>query len=94
MSPNSIEGLFTTMLEQSPYRHKLLGAAVVNAWNELMPEAVLQKTKSVFFKSGTLFVKIETAPLKHTLHANKLQLIQRIEDKIQDNNTLQKIVFL
>ncbi len=81
------------MRNQSPHRHKLNEAAMVCAWKAIMPQAVHKRTARAFYKQGKLFLKLNSAPLRHELQLNKGQVLALLRAHTK-NDDLKEVVFL
>lgn len=61
---------------------KMLEIDVVDAWNELMGEAIAKKTDQVFVRDKVLYVKLNSAALREELSYGKQKIINNINEHI------------
>ncbi len=52
--------------------------ALLNSWENVVGKMIAQKTKKVFINKKTLFLTVNSAPLKNELRFHKLVLIEKV----------------
>ncbi len=62
-------------------------------WVGIMGQTVAKRTINLFYKDQKLLVKIESGPLKHQLHMNRIQIKDKLNDAI-GKDYIAEIVFL
>lgn len=84
---------FRRFLDKSRFGHRYLAMSVVGAWAEVMGKSVAQRTTQVSFKDDTLFVTLNSAPLREELIFLRKQIIPKINDEV-GKELVKKIRFL
>lgn len=54
-------------------------AALINAWGEVMGQAIANRTEKIFIRKDVLFVEITSAPLKHELNMSKQKILDNFK---------------
>ena len=88
-----IQEVIQQLITQSTHKHKFIEASVIDTWKKVMPLAILKRTRRLFVSKNTLFIKLDSAPLKHELQMSKSKIIQRLKEANQDCD-LADVVFL
>lgn len=81
------------MLEKYRLRHRFDQSYVVAHWDKIMGEAIATRTKKVFIKDRTLFLQIESAPLRNELVRAKSKIIELINREMK-SNLVDEVVFI
>lgn len=81
------------LIELYKLEGKLNEAALDQVWADLLGKPIAMRTTALFLKKSTLFLKIESAPLKNELWLAKDKLIEKINEKM-GNSTIKEIKFL
>ncbi|MEN7550282.1 DUF721 domain-containing protein [Rapidithrix thailandica] len=68
-------------------------AVIINSWAEVMGNTVAKRTTNLFIKDKTLFVKINSAPLKSELNMSKTKIVQLLNQHVKEK-VLEDIIFL
>lgn len=55
---------------------------IQNTYNDLMGKMITSKTESLYFRNGTLYIKLSSAVLRQELSMNKSKIVDLINDKI------------
>lgn len=61
---------------------KMVEMDAVKCWEELMGPAVAKRTREIYINKKTLYLKIDSAPLKEELVMNKSLLVQRLNERM------------
>lgn len=64
-------------LDRKLNEHKLIGI-----WQELMGPIIASRTDRMFIKKKTLYVNMNSAPLKHELNMSKAKVLKLINEKM------------
>lgn len=86
----SISDLF----EHLQITHKFEEFEVAEAWRQLMGNKIADRTEKVSLRERTLFVKLESAPLKQELMMNKARILEKINAQNRDKKIIEEIKFL
>ena len=57
-------------------------AQVISAWGEVMGNAIVSRTDKISFYKGTLYIKLNSAPLKQDLVLSREKLVARINEHL------------
>ena len=87
----AIHEIIHQLQQQSPHQHQLTGAALARAWKTAMPQVIQQRTLRTFYKDGKFFVQLSSAPLRQSLHANRAQVIARLQSNLSTKEPLELI---
>lgn len=78
---------------ENPFlRQKIGESRVLNAWKTVMGDTIGSYTRQLYFKQGTLFVHLSSAPLRHQLVMNRQAVMQRLNAEA-GMQVIQDIVF-
>jgi hypothetical protein len=91
--PTAISQLVKKLIEQSPYRHKLEQASIVDAWYRAMPLIIRRRTEQIYVRQNKVFVKLSSAPLRQELQNTKHQVLEILQPYITDYS-IADIVFI
>jgi hypothetical protein len=75
-----INSTLKDILKSIPFKDKVESILVYNIWRKSVPSYIAQRTKISIIKNGKLFIKVSSAPLKHTLNSNKGSIIEKINN--------------
>jgi len=67
---------FEEWLKESNLETKFKATALINAWPELFGPMVARHTKQLFISNQTLFVTLDSAPLRQELFQSRDKMIQ------------------
>lgn len=67
--------------------------AVIAYWGDLMGSAINNRTKEIYIKDNTLFVRIESSVITNELSLLRSQIVQKLNDHA-GKTVVQQIVFL
>lgn len=62
-------------------------------WEKIMGKAISTRTKEVYVKDGTLFIKIDSAPLREELVRAKPKIIELINSEM-NSDLIKEVVFI
>lgn len=65
----------------------------VSIWESLMGQSIAKRTISINVRKGTLFVKLDSAPLKQELNNSKSRIVNLINEEV-GVDAIKEIVFL
>lgn len=81
---SSIREAIDAMLESYKLRQKFDQEKLINSWESMMGKPISRRTEKMFIKDKVLFVKLNSAPLRHELTIAKskvLEILHRHFDK-------------
>jgi predicted nucleic acid-binding Zn ribbon protein len=81
------------LLDAYRLNDRFTAAQVVTSWEKLMGAPIARRTSKVFLKDKTLFVELNSAPLKHELNAGKSKVLSLICREF-GQDAVKEIVFL
>ena len=81
------------MIDRYKLRSRFDQSYVVAHWDKIMGSAIATRTKKVYIKDGTLFLQIESAPLRNELFRAKGKIIELINREM-GSSLVQEVVFI
>ncbi len=54
---------------------------LIDSWEELMGKAIARRTTDLFFKNGTLTVKLDSSVLREELMMGKTEIMRMLNEK-------------
>jgi len=84
MSDNSekpLKGAIDQLLRAYGLGEKLDEISLVKSWEETVGKMIARHTTNIYFKSGTLHISLDSAPLRHELSLAKSKLIERLNQQ-------------
>lgn len=90
---SSLSEAMNDMLSEYNLKNRFDQNRLIVYWEKIMGKAIAQKTGKLFFKGQTLYVEIQSAPLKHELKLGKSKIIKNLKTDI-GQQVVEDIVFL
>ena len=81
------------MLDRYKLRNRFDQSYVVAHWDKIMGSAIAKRTKKVFIKDRTLFLQIDSAPLRNELVQAKSKIIELINREM-NSELVNDVVFI
>ena len=81
-SPKSLREAIGKYLKEERLDGKLNEHKLIGIWQELMGPTIASRTDRMFIKKKTLYVNINSAPLKQELNMSKAKVLKLINDKM------------
>ncbi len=78
----TIKEAIEKMLDVYRLRRKFDETALVSAWPEVMGTAIANRTERLYIRDKKLFVKVESAVIKHELLLIRTQIIGRLNEHV------------
>jgi len=78
----SLREAIGTYLKKEKLDKKLNEHKLVGIWQELMGPIIASRTDRMFIKKKTLYVNMNSAPLKHELNMSKAKVLKLINQKM------------
>ena len=66
--------------------------SLLKSWDEVCGPMIAKHTKDLYFKSGTLYVVLDSAPLRQELTYAKSKLIEKLNQSV-GKNMVSSLVF-
>ncbi len=89
----SLKEAIEKMLKVYKLQHKYDETGIVAHWPELMGTAIANRTTQIYVHRQKLFVRIESAVIKHELLMVKSGIIQKLNERA-GSEVINEIVFL
>lgn len=89
----SVGQVMNDLFENYNLKEKFDQNKLIASWEKLMGKMIAQRTGKLFFKGKTLFVEIQSAPLKHELKLAKSKIIENFDKDIA-TGVVEDIIFL
>jgi hypothetical protein len=80
MEPIKISQALKQLIDQSPHKHKLVEAALICAWKQVMPPVVTQRTEQIGVQQNKLFLKINSAALRQEIQNSKDRVLALLKE--------------
>lgn len=75
---SSVKEAIDAMLDTYKLRGKFDENKLINSWEEMMGKPISRRTEKIFIKEKVLFVKLNSAPLRHELTISKTKVLEII----------------
>ncbi len=66
---------------------------LIASWQKIMGKTIAVRTDKIYFKNDKLFVKLNSAPLKHQLTTSSARVVELI-NKEYGENFISEVIFL
>lgn len=73
---------FNQFLKEENLDHTFKQKQVVVNWEKIMGKTIASRTGKIFFKDKTMFVKLDSAPLKQEMQSSKTKILELIAKEI------------
>lgn len=83
-SHQTIGSALDAFFKKSGYYDKIKQAEIREQWSAIVGVMFAKATTNMYFKSGTMFVSVNSAAIKHELFVNRTTIIYRINEKIKE----------
>lgn len=81
-SPKHIADILSDLIKEHGWEHSIAANNIPNLWNELLGEKGKDICTFQRFDEGKLFIHVHSAPWRNELTLRKLELIQKLNEKI------------
>lgn len=75
---SSVKEAIDAMLDSYKIRGKFDENKLINSWETMMGKPIARRTEKMFLKEKVLFVKLNSAPLRHELTISKSKILEII----------------
>ncbi len=82
-SIHSFKDAFGKFLKKESLENRYNEKQLIHSWNTIMGEPIAKRTTGIFIKERTLFVKLNSAPLKQELTIAKEKVLDLLEKEFQ-----------
>ncbi len=79
--PTPLKEAIERMFAEYDIKEKADKQTVIALWPELMGNTIASRTSKLFFKGGTLYVELTSAPLKQELLMAKERILSLLNEK-------------
>ncbi|MCI0920680.1 DUF721 domain-containing protein [Sphingobacterium rhinopitheci] len=69
-------------LEVYRLRRKFDESSIVAVWNDLIGSSIANRTQNIYIRDKKLYVKVESAVIKHELTLMRKQIIGRVNEHV------------
>lgn len=91
MSEDSpLRELIDKMLRSYGLGPKLDEVKLVKCWEDVVGPMISKHTKNIYFREGTLYVELDSAPLRQELSFAKTKLLEKLNQEM-GKNLVQKL---
>lgn len=80
------------VLKQNHLDAKLYEIRVIQSWAEVLGQTVNSHTDKLYFKDGTLFVRVSSSVLRHELFLERERIKNSLNKYVQ-SNIIKSIIF-
>ncbi len=88
----SIKDVINQLFSTYQLQGKVNDAKVIACWEEVMGKTIANHTKQLYVRNGTLFLTIDSAPLKQELFFSKNKIKQILNKKLGMKH-IEEVVF-
>jgi hypothetical protein len=78
----SVGVLIQKLLDSYRLRSKYNEVKLRHAWEKIMPKAIVTRTTQFYFREGTLYIKVISAPLREELMSMQSQLLEKLNEEL------------
>lgn len=80
-----LKDLLNSFLKVNKLSNGVDEISVVNSWNDIVGKSIGSRTQKVTIRKNTLYLKIDSAPLKSELNFHKDIIIQKVNNHLGKN---------
>ncbi len=89
---NDLSSAVSELLDIYKLKDRFQEMSILNAWDEVMGSTVSKRTQHIYIKDLTLFVKLESASLKHELMMAKSRILEKLNEHL-GQKSVEEIIF-
>lgn len=82
---STIKEAIEAMLDSYKLRGKFDENKLINSWETMMGKPIARRTEKIFLNKNVLFVKLNSAPLRHELTIAKSKILEIIHKNFDDS---------
>ena len=86
--PTNIGDAIKLYIEKTGKSEAFESAEVINAWPEVMGEAIANRTSSIYFRKGTLYLYFSSAPLKNEIRMSKEKVARLMNEHLGETRVM------
>jgi hypothetical protein len=90
---SSFKEALQEMLHHTQLHHKFQQTRIITSWQEVLGEAIAEKTLRLFIKEKTLYAEFSSAPLKKELSMAKAKIVIQLNKHVGEH-IIDEIVFI
>jgi predicted nucleic acid-binding Zn ribbon protein len=80
-----LKDLLNSFLKVNKLSNGVDEISVANSWNEIVGKSIASRTQKVTIRKNTMYLKIDSAPLKNELNYHKDIIIQKVNNHLGKN---------
>lgn len=81
----TIKQAIEELLDTYKLRGKVNEVRLINSWEKIMGRAISNHTREIHIANKTLYIKLDSAPLRHELMFSKDKIVKLINESIGEN---------
>ena len=81
----SIKKAIEELLDTYKLKGKINEVRLINSWEKIMGKAISNHTREMHIANRILYIKIDSAPLRHELMFSKDKMIKLINDSVGES---------
>lgn len=82
---SSLKEAIDAMLDSYKLRGKFDETKLISSWETMMGKPISRRTEKLFIKEKVLFVKLNSAPLRHELTISKTKVLEIIHRNFNES---------
>lgn len=90
---HELKEVVLNVFEQFDLQRKLQETHILNCWDQLVGEAIAQKTEQMFIRQGKLYLKISSAVVRQEIFYAKTEIIKAL-NAAADETIIEDLVLL
>lgn len=89
---SSLKEAIDAMIDSYKLRGKFDQKKLISSWESMMGKPISKRTEKIYIKDDVLFVKLNSAPLRHELTISKSKVLEIIHKKF-DASLVKDVLF-
>ncbi len=89
---SSLKEAIDAMIDSYKLRGKFDQKKLISSWESMMGKPISKRTEKIYIKDDVLFVKLNSAPLRHELTISKSKVLDIIHKKF-DASLVKDVLF-
>ncbi len=89
---SSVKEAIDAMIDSYKLRGKFDQKKLIGSWESMMGKPISKRTEKIYIKDNVLFVKLNSAPLRHELTLSKAKVLEIIHKRF-DASLVNDVLF-